>query len=160
MSWKIVKLLLIVYLAAFAVKVVTHHEYYVESAYASYVAAFAEEAAKRHIHLPLDNLIILSAEAGDKVLQRDDTIAICYYVPNISLVPVIYVNSYRWNKYKKESDRELIMFHELGHCWLNKAHNNAEINGTPQSIMHSIHFEGDLYWAHRDFYLEELFRGK
>jgi len=65
-----------------------------------------------------------------------------------------------WNK-RSDMDREILLFHELGHALLGRPHNNDTLpNGDFKSMM----FEGtqfNIYNAHtperRQYYLDELF---
>lgn len=61
--------------------------------------------------------------------------------------------------YANEYLRELLVFHELGHCLLNRKHNNeldAAI-GMPSSVMNFSLFNEYYYYANREQYLVELF---
>jgi hypothetical protein len=74
--------------------------------------------------------------------NNDDYAGVCYYwaVGNNE----IKVNRNYWEKIN-EKQREQLIFHELGHCVLNKDHNNdiIDINGfsCPYSIMRSWAFD-------------------
>ncbi len=62
--------------------------------------------------------------------------------------------------WKNGSDtfREMLMFHELGHCLLGRGHKNTKhSSGRPESIMNSSLFNQNTYLANRDQYLKELF---
>lgn len=50
-----------------------------------------------------------------------------------------------------DGDRELLLFHELGHCDLGRGH--ASLN----SIMVPSHFGASLYLSNKDYYISELF---
>lgn len=59
-----------------------------------------------------------------------------------------------------EAAREKILFHELGHCLLNKDHDNSlDENGRPAKIMsHNIRDLPEyFYQQNRDHYVSELF---
>jgi hypothetical protein len=57
-----------------------------------------------------------------------------------------------------DDGKELLMFHELGHCLLDRAHNDEIIGfGTPASIMNTKLFPGRAYSQQRAAYLDELF---
>ncbi len=54
--------------------------------------------------------------------------------------------------------REMLLFHELGHCLLGRDHKNSKLsNGQPESVMNSYIFDTRIYTANRDGYLKELF---
>lgn len=58
----------------------------------------------------------------------------------------------------KELDRELLVFHELGHCVLDQlVHRNSTLSdGCSGSIMDEYHIGAYCYDKHYDYYIEEL----
>lgn len=57
-----------------------------------------------------------------------------------------------------ETFREMLLFHELGHCLLGRGHKNTtHSDGRPESLMRSSMFSQTTYNNHRDQYLKELF---
>jgi len=55
-------------------------------------------------------------------------------------------------------EQQELVWHELGHCWLNRGHTNARLaDDSPISIMNTYHFDAQTYWAHYDYYNAELF---
>lgn len=84
--------------------------------------------------------------------------------PNVGLCSrtnndrVIIIDQKFWTS-RSLLSRELIVFHELGHCSLQLEHRNKQVGGICKSIMRSGH-EGclDNYTtASRSTYLDELF---
>lgn len=69
----------------------------------------------------------------------------------------ITINKYWWDGYD-EYDREILIFHELGHCVLNRDHTDSYDSwGRPLSIM-STDLGG---WDYKDYYnsyIQELFQ--
>ena len=62
-----------------------------------------------------------------------------------------------WNR-GTETFKEMLLFHELGHCALGRGHFNAtHSGGRPESLMNSWLFSQNFYRQHRDEYLKELF---
>ena len=57
---------------------------------------------------------------------------------------VVSINRNRWKDLSVGSREELI-FHELGHCVLNRGHNSAMVNFIPVSIMNPYHFGAGTY---------------
>jgi hypothetical protein len=58
-----------------------------------------------------------------------------------------------------DNDKELLMYHELGHCLLNREHNEIILSdGSPKSIMRSHLIEGFYTDVSKPYYLLELFR--
>lgn len=70
---------------------------------------------------------------------------------------LIVVNRLLWDSYNEE-DREILFFHELGHCALGRSHDNrVDKYGAPMSMMHWAGVPMKRYMAHRQYYLDELF---
>lgn len=84
-------------------------------------------------------------------------------------VCLVYVNGYReirinkiyWESYSREQKEQLI-FHELGHCVLNRGHDDSLIFNTncPNSIMRSFMFSqheiNTCYLPNYNYYMEDL----
>ena len=57
-------------------------------------------------------------------------------------------------------EKEQLMFHELGHCTLQRDHLDTVVNNKQISLMHSAGFIEDAYYiVNRKRYLTELFTG-
>jgi len=74
----------------------------------------------------------------------------------------ITIDSFFWN-FSTESEKKWLVYHELGHCVLERAHDNSSfVNGECKTIMHgdfagrdcSSNFVSDS-WS--EYYIEELF---
>lgn len=62
-----------------------------------------------------------------------------------------------WNN-GSDTFREMLLFHELGHCLLGRGHKNTtHSSGRPESLMNSWLFDQRTYLANRDAYLKELY---
>ena len=58
-----------------------------------------------------------------------------------------------------ESRRENLIFHEFGHCLLNRNHlDEVDRSGVPKSIMYSYTLSSWLYSSRRNYYITELFQ--
>lgn len=55
------------------------------------------------------------------------------------------------------SSKEQLMYHELGHCVLNRDHLNSTTSGIANSIMNSYHLDFSVYLSYYTDYLVELF---
>ena len=118
-----------------------------------YFDLFEQEAAKRGVVVDLSQIEgqIVDLNHGHGVAGK------CRYNPQ-SPNQVLIDKSF-WdeaNVYLKEQ----VVFHELGHCYLHKTHNDTQhADGTCQSIMRSgISGCADRYnQATRELYLDELF---
>jgi hypothetical protein len=54
-------------------------------------------------------------------------------------------------------DKEQLLFHELGHCVLNRKHCDLVVNLDPISLMHPKMLKSEYYKNNRDELIEELF---
>jgi len=79
---------------------------------------------------------------------KSPTIGVCYNYS--SGKRQIYLDPSFWFS-GTDSDRESLLFHELGHCDLNLGHEN------PSSIMEPNILSSFFYNEHRDYLLNELF---
>jgi len=83
------------------------------------------------------------------------TIGMCSY--NSSGRNSIKYSSSAWGR-NSDTFREMLSFHELGHCLLGRGHKNAKhSDGSPESLMNSFIFNEKTYLANKDRYLKELF---
>jgi Putative phage metallopeptidase len=100
-------------------------------------------------------------------LDGGDESGVCATSPYTS--PTITIAEGDWMGMSEEQ-REILMFHELGHCVLHRAHLNSLISilvaggqteNVPESIMYfsapSQLTEGDVYETNHDQYMKELF---
>lgn len=68
----------------------------------------------------------------------------------------IYIDRNFWNL--KKEYREQLVAHELGHCLLNKKHNNSITNEyIPKSIMYTYVIDNQIYQFYKKYYFDELF---
>ncbi len=70
--------------------------------------------------------------------------------------PVIDVLESFW-KYANNAAKELVLYHELGHCILHRHHLNTWTNYIPTSIMSEQLFDVQVYTVNRTYYVHELF---
>lgn len=78
------------------------------------------------------------------------TIGVCYWMANGDRE--VYIDPRFWyGPYTTDLDRELLIFHELGHCDLDRDHVD------PSSIMEKYHIGDYLYSLNTDYYAKELF---
>jgi hypothetical protein len=123
-----------------------------------YVDLFEQEAAKRGQNITIDNLRVLYE--GDLL---DGTAAgTCTYPHLDNPIPTIRFDTNSVNWTNNEYSREILVFHELGHCVLNRrVHRDDDLpNGNFASVMRSTGaqlYGGALNGFKRDYYLDELF---
>ena len=60
-----------------------------------------------------------------------------------------------------DAEKELLMFHELGHCVLDRRHRDTLTpHDVPLSIMATIMIDVEVYKNNREYYIDELFTYK
>ena len=72
----------------------------------------------------------------------------------------VKIDGYYWKQYRN-MEKEFLIFHELGHCFLGRDHlDTADDLGNCISIMHSTNLVcmNNYYSGTRDEYLDELFK--
>jgi len=116
-----------------------------------YVEAFEKDAATLNRRLTINSIEIKFGELNDK------TLALCSLGVG---TPLITVSQRLWNGLD-ETQRQLVIYHELGHCVLKKAHSNQELRLPGQRMKLSIMNQHPLdltdYPQFRKDYLNELF---
>lgn len=156
-SWK---MLMLCALVAFLNSCKDDNTYNVPNEFKSYVTQFAAEAAKRGhtFNFEKSGLIMEFADLKDGVA------GVCHYEKPIR----IEIDKAYWEKLGTKSGAELmredIIFHELGHGFLNRKHDNSLLeNGDWKTIMCGGDKLEDRAWninyrgIRRDYYLNELF---
>ncbi len=122
-----------------------------------YIESFEMEAAKRGIDLDVTNLRV--EFEGD--LQDGTAAGLCTFASVSNPTPHIRLDTNSFNWQNNLFHREILVFHELGHCVLNRLHkDNFLPNGNIASMMRSTGeqvYGGLLNSFKRDYYLDELF---
>ncbi len=95
-----------------------------------FVQSFREIAQQRGQAIPADNLIITF---GDPPSQN--TCGQCNRDAGKTPRITLKIDDFCW-KNASQQEREALVFHELGHCWLNRDHRNDRFpNGVYVSLM-------------------------
>lgn len=98
---------------------------------------------------------VLSENPSDVHIDEDGTyLAVCIREktgPN-----EIVVDKGIWNELNSE-EKEIVLFHELGHCVLDRDHHDQEYLSNPMSIMNHGLISSEKYTDHRSGYIKELF---
>lgn len=123
-----------------------------------YIDLFEQEAAKRGQNINIDNLRVLYE--GD--LVNGTAAGTCTYPHASDPIPTVRFDTTSLNWTNNASSKELLVFHELGHCVLNRREHRDDLlpNGNYSSIMRSTGaqvYGGALNDYKRDYYLDELF---
>lgn len=115
------------------------------------VNAFTAASVQAGHPLTIDNLVIQEDNLGG------NTFGECVTKPLHP--PTILVNRVFWEA-RSVTDRlrEIVLFHELGHCILGRQHNSElRADGAPSSIMDPNPVDEQKYEALRSYYVQELF---
>lgn len=118
------------------------------------VDLFVEEAEERNVELDLTGLTI---EFKDEVEVGGDPF--CGYAFSTSPGALIQMSQSCWDGFD-EYEKEVLMFHELGHALLFRPHDDRTFeNGSHMSTMHSGALREYGQWTldRREYYLNELF---
>ncbi|HWA32812.1 MAG TPA: hypothetical protein VG737_01715 [Cyclobacteriaceae bacterium] len=130
----------------------------VEDPFKDYVTRFVNEARARHVAINTTNLKIQSV--ADLITMENSKH--CAYTFSVTPDPLIQVATTAgcWAS-QSDTNKELLIFHELGHALLKRTHENGVLpNGMRKSIMAG---DGPYYMytefapALRTYYLDELF---
>lgn len=136
-------------------------ENFIDPALQPYIERFLEEANKRGHTFSLDDV-----QAFLLPQVADEGIRICGlgYAPKFGdKVRRIDIDQLCW-EFSNDAEREILVFHELGHALLDRTHNDWKLpNGRNRSIMFAGEF-CDIYASYqdcqlelRDYYIDELF---
>lgn len=137
-------------------------EHFIDPALQPYIERFLEEAEKRGQSFTLEDV-----QAFLLPQVEVDGVRICGlgYAPAFGdKVRRIDIDQLCWN-FASDTEREILVFHELGHALLDRVHNDWKLpNGRNRSIM----FAGDycdIYASYndcqldiREYYIDELFK--
>lgn len=144
-------------LTLFSCKKEREKVYSVPSEIETYVRNFEAEGNGQGLDLVIDDLEIVYAT--NLMLNGTEAAGICTYETSES-APFIQLDTTSENWTAHASSREVLVYHELGHCILDREHINTKLpNGNYKSIMKST---GEPIYASfsefkRDYYIQELF---
>ncbi len=124
-----------------------------------YVARFEQMGSVVGVNVDVKSVTI----TFDDSLSGTNTLGVCRYGGD-SVVPQITINPQFWKSSSvSNSAREQLMFHELGHCVLNRPHRTEVMKASdananlPVSIMYPYHLKQVVYEGNYQNYLTELF---
>lgn len=129
----------------------------IDPAFSSFVKRFVDEGRKRgfNIELASRNITIQFTDINQQ--QSPNVVGMCSYdgrFRNDITIDIAF-----WER-ANDLQKEFILFHELGHCYLRRGHRNDVIqNGFCASIMRGGNPGcADAYTpANRNYYINELF---
>lgn len=135
-----------------------------------YIKSFINEANKRGIEIKAENLILKFGSTSEEICGQ------CSKLPTSGQRTIIINNDMVCWKTAVDQNREALVFHELGHCMLDRNHRDENFpNDIPVSIMNSNFQVSGLYepciyvisgdtscnkTSRRTYYIDELFNAK
>jgi hypothetical protein len=125
---------------------------------ASYVSKFVADATVQGVNvLPDMQNPKLTIQIGGLTSYGSATIGLCE--SGAGLRRVTFDPTF-WSQ-ASETQRELLVHHELGHCVLYRAHDTALLpSGAYASIMYPVILASSTYVANEAYYQQELFANK
>lgn len=140
----------------------------VDPAFSDYVTRFEQASQDHGKPTKVNNSISFgdlgnASETGSGEAESNETVAVCHN--GFLQAHDIIVDKNAWTG-MTDTDREEVIFHELGHCVLGRGHTNeTQWNLTAgykvaTSVMNVERVNVSAYEASRDSYVDELFNGK
>lgn len=126
----------------------------VDAALLPYFQNFQAEAEERGVEFDIENARISGVITN---IAGNNVIAQCTH--NVNEPSKVTVDIDYWNQ-ATEQEKEFYIFHELGHCFLKRGHDDSkDHSGNCLSIMHSSADACKFVYngSSRDSYLDELF---
>jgi hypothetical protein len=125
----------------------------VQPEFQSYVQAFVETAAQEGKPVTITNLIVKMTPTLDNDADAG-VVGLCTQGPYTN--PTIQIGQNYWDTVDNDGRQDLV-FHELGHCVLNRVHRPDLDNGVQLSIMNPYVMDDPLYSDNLLQYYHELF---
>lgn len=121
----------------------------IDPTFQTYVNDFVTEAKNQNYPLSIDDISIHFDSSLDVT-----TLGECRRYSQGT--PLILINQQDW---PNENDviHRVLLFHELGHCILNREHLNTLTNGIVTSIMYLYMQNSSMYSDNWAYYMHELF---
>lgn len=117
----------------------------------TYVSAFESASQEIGSRKTVGGLIIDWDETGAVQVAQCET-------GTAFATPHIRVNQNYWNR-SNETTRQIMLFHEMGHCVLDRLHRSDHLaSGAPASMMFPNLISPTAYQNNRTYYLQELFQ--
>ena len=127
----------------------------IDDAFKPHLEQWVKDAKKYHgPEYKLPHISVVFGGESDVKLLGPSVIGVCIPIPGN---PVVKIHRDFW-RFSSYTTREQLLFHELGHCILNRWHNDDTIFGDPVTIMHSyLNAAEYAYRKRREYYIKELF---
>lgn len=124
---------------------------YVDRTLKPFLDMYYAEAEKRGITVDRKEVVLVFGHT--KAREDDDTIGFCAEAGN---VPQMVIDEETYQSYN-QSEREMLILHEIGHCVGKRDHCEVMENKQPISLMYSKMFDVRYYDVHREGLMNELF---
>lgn len=128
--------------------------FFIEAELQVYFDRFEVEAAQRGLIIDLQ-----SAQVSGEISEIADPGVAGQCTSNSDEPNLVTIDKSTWNSLR-DLEKEYLVFHELGHCYLNRGHfDEVQANGTCESMMQSgtINCRKNYNSLTRAAYLDELF---
>lgn len=129
-------------------------EHYIDSRLQVYFDSFKAEAEKRDIKVDFESLEV---DGYIRQIRESGVAGQCQSFEDGSRTVIISTSYWRT---ATDIEKEFLIFHELGHCVLDREHyDEADLNGDCLSMMNSGGSVCNINYraATREYYLDELF---
>lgn len=115
------------------------------------VQSFIQEAEVRGIHLPTTKLNV----RFENNLGFNGSITFFGLCKKEAGVPTMILDSFFWHHTASPIFKEMLVFHELGHCWLNRGHEESNLSLMDDTVIGESNSYNYLHF--RQQMLDELF---
>jgi hypothetical protein len=123
---------------------------YIDYRLEPYVKSFIYEANKHGVNVDIGRLIVKIDRIIDKDNKDSDTIGLCNMSNRLKEITID-------SEYAKSGNLEEVIYHEMGHCVLNREHCITKINKKRVSLMYPYIEDDNDYASNRERYIKELF---
>ncbi|MEL6925692.1 MAG: putative metallopeptidase [Bacteroidota bacterium] len=132
----------------------TEVELYVDERIQPYFDLFEQEGLARDVEVSLEGARV---EGYIEAIEENNVLGQCQY--SATSPRRVIIDEQFWAQ-ATDLQKEFVIFHELGHCYLNRSHDDTRSNnGTCSSMMQSGTTRCRFSYTNnsRDAYLDELF---
>lgn len=121
----------------------------------SYLRLFRAEAEKRNININYEGLRVYFVDKFHPRMEEMGVIGLCDFQSDKQIV---YIRRPSWNSYDS-MQREMLIFHEIGHCLLGQVHDQSmDFDSVPVDLMFPASFPSFYYAQQRTQFLDRMFK--
>jgi len=118
------------------------------SSFKSYLNIFLDQASQRGVYVDVDSLIVDFSDIH--ITDKENVLGVCYLSPGSP--PVVNIDRVHWRSLGLV-ERQLLLFHELGHCLLHRDH----VEDSTISIMNPYLISAQTFSKNEEGLMSELF---